>query len=98
MRRYTYQNSGYKHVRDAVTSMNGKIQVIEMNQVAFRNYKDHLNQLFTERSQDINKQQLNFHSAVWFNFGIGEKSVDGKTVEIEHRQEIWVRHTVCFLF
>ena len=83
----------YKHVRDAVTSMNGKIQVIEMNQVAFRNYKDHLNQLFTERSQDINRQQLNFHTAVWFNFGKGEKSVDGKTVEIEHRQEVWVRHT-----
>ena len=59
--------------------MNGKIQV------AFWNYKDHLNQLFTERSQDINKQQLNFHTAVWFNFGKVEKSVNGKTV--------WVRHT-----
>ena len=83
----------YKHTRDAVTSMNAKVQVIEMNQGCFRDYKEHLGQLYTERSQDVNQQQLKFHSAVWFNFGRGEKYVDGKLVMMEHYQEVWVRHT-----
>ena len=31
--------------------------------------------------------------AVWFNFGRGEKVVDGQLVEIEHRQDAWIRHS-----
>ena len=83
----------YKHVHDAVTSPGSKIQVVEMKQSDFRDYQNHLGKTYTERNEDMDKQRLNFCSAVWFNFGKGEKYLDGDLVQLEHPQEVWVRHT-----
>ena len=46
-----------------------------------------------ERSKDWDNQPLDFVGAVWFNFGKGERLVDGKLVVFEHPHEVWVRHT-----
>lgn len=46
-----------------------------------------------ERSKDLDNQPLDFGGAVWFNFGKGERLVDGKLVVFEHPHEVWVRHT-----
>ena len=36
---------------------------------------------------------LNFHIALWFNFGSGEIVVNSKVIECIHLNEVWVRHT-----
>ena len=53
-----------------------------MQQSYFRDYYESLNLRYTERTKDEDKKPLNFHSAVWFNFGSGT-----------HLNEVWVRHT-----
>ena len=41
----------------------------------------------------MDKQKLDFKNVVWFNFGKGEKEVDGKLVQCDHPKEVWVRYT-----
>ena len=64
-----------------------------MQQSYFRDYYESLNLRYTEQTKDEDKKPLNFHSAVWFNFGSGEKVVISKVVECTHLNEVWVRHT-----
>ena len=49
--------------------------------------------MYTERNKDENKNNLDFQSVVWFNFGKGEKEVKGKLVLVDHPKEVWVRYT-----
>ena len=83
----------YDYVRNAVVGICSRVEVLEMEQESFRNYRDHLRKLYTERSRDMNNRPLDFTGAVWFNFGKGEKMVDEKLVLFEHPSEVWVRHT-----
>ena len=76
-----------------VMSVGSRIEVVEMERDSFRNYRDHLRKLYTERNKDMNNQPLDFAGAVWFNFGKGEKIADGKLVVFEHQSEVWKRHT-----
>ena len=98
---YTPQH-WYEHVRKSSVD----VEVYEMEQSTFKDYRQHLRKMYTERSQDINKKPLDFSHCLWFNFGIGEKNVGGKLVSFEHPTEVWVRHTydvaeepqcVCYL-
>ena len=82
-----------QHVCDAFVHSEYKVQVVEMQQSNFRDYYESLNFRYTERTKDEDKNPLNFHSAVWFNFGSGEKVVNNKVVECTHLNEVWVRHT-----
>lgn len=59
----------YQHVRDA--SVNANIDVIQMEQSSFHDYRQHLRKLYTERTRDLDKKPLDFSSIVWFNFGRG---------------------------
>ena len=83
----------FDHVREAVMNASYRIEVTEMQQSNFRNYRDHLRKQYTEQTKDLDNKPLNFSDAVWFNFGVGEKLVDGKQVELEHPNELWIRHT-----
>ena len=83
----------FDHVREAVMNASCRIEVTEMQQSNFRNYRDHLRKQYTEQTKDLDNKPLNFSDAVWFNFGMGEKLVDGKQVELEHPNEVWIRHT-----
>ena len=64
-----------------------------MEQSSFRDYRQHLRKLYTERSQDMDKRPLDFSHIVWFNFGKGEKVLEGKVTIVDHPKEVWVRHT-----
>ena len=79
----------YEHVKQAAV----RIKVAEMEQTFFRDYRQHLRKLYTERNQDIDKQPLDFSRIVWFNFGKGEKVIAGKVTMVDHPMEVWVRHT-----
>ena len=79
----------YDHVRNASKS----VEVIEMKQHFFRDYHSHLRKLYTERNKDEDKQNLDFKNIVWFNFGKGEKEVDGKMLLCDHPKEVWVRYS-----
>ena len=83
----------YEHVREAIVAVGSKIDVVEMEQDKFRNYRDHLKKLYVARNKDMDGIPLDFAHATWFNFGRGEKLVDGKLVVLEHPNEVWVRHT-----
>lgn len=83
----------YDHVRKAILSVESKVEVVEMDQNNFRNYHEHLKKLYVTRNKDKDNQPLDFAHATWFNFGRGEKLVDGKIVMLEHPEEVWVRHT-----
>ena len=76
----------YQHVTESCVSSKNQIHVIEMLQSSFCNYHEHLSSLYTERTQDTSKKPLCFKSAIWFNFGYGEKVVDGAVVTVEHHQ------------
>ena len=78
----------YGHVKDAAAG----IQVYEIQQSSFRDYRQHLRKMYTERSQDVVNKPLDFSRCSWFNFGKGEKVLDGKLVSIDHPREVWVRH------
>ena len=82
----------YEHVRNAGIGAKA-IQVIEMEQKNFKDYRQHLHHLYTERKKDEDKNDLDFQHIVWFNFGVGEKEIDGKLVTIEHPRDVWVRYT-----
>lgn len=79
----------YDHVRNVA----GSIVVNEMEQSSFRNYRQHLKKIYTERSRYEEKKPLDFSSCLWFNFGKGEKIVEVKCVTFDHPREVWVRHT-----
>lgn len=49
--------------------------------------------MYTEWSKDEDKQTLDFKNIVWFNFGKGEKEVDGKLMLNDHPKEVWVQYT-----
>ena len=82
-------NQWYQHVRNAGAGVKS-VEVVEMEQV-FRNFREHLRKLYTERSKNEDKKPLDFMKIVWFNFGKGEKEVGGKLL-IEHRK-VWVHCT-----
>ena len=79
----------YQHVREAGACL----QVVEMKQAFFRNYRQHLRSMYTERNKDEEKQTLDFQKIVWFNFGKGEIERDGKLVPVDHPKVVWVRYT-----
>ena len=83
----------YDHVRDAVMKVGSKIEVVEMEQENFQNYREHLRKLYTECNKETDNHPLDFANAVWFNFGRGEKVVDGKLAILEHSSDVWIRHT-----
>ena len=64
-----------------------------MEQSFFRDYRQHLRKLYTERTQDLEKNPLNFSSIVSFNFGCGEKIVSATLKLFDHPREVWVRHS-----
>ena len=78
----------YEHVCTAASN----VHVMEMKQEAFRDYRSYLRNRYTERSKDSSDQPLDFSNIQWFNFGKGEKMVDGKLTIFEHPTEVWVRH------
>ena len=82
----------YKHVCTASTGMRS-IEVVEMKQAFFRDYRQHFRQMYTERSKDDKNEPLDFSKVVWFNFGKGEKLVNGKLVEVDHPKNVWIRYT-----
>ena len=75
----------YQHVCNACLGVKSAI-VVEMRQPFFRNFHQNLRKLFTERNKDEDKQTLDFKNVVWFNFGKGEKEVNGKLEVIVHIQ------------
>ena len=83
----------YQHVREAFVASEHKIEVVEMQQPSFFDWYKALNLHYTERTKDKSNEPLNFHNAVWFNFGYGEKVVNDEIVEFSHRGDVWVRHT-----
>ena len=76
-----------------MSSAKYKIEVVEMQQSCFRDYRSHLRHYYTERTKDIDKKPIHFSSAVWFNFGRGEKFIDGQLTVVDHPNGVWVRHT-----
>ena len=49
--------------------------------------------MYTQRNKDEMNEPLDFQKIVWFNFGRGEKLVNGQLVEIDHPIVVWVRKT-----
>ena len=86
----------YEHVREAIVAVGSKIDVVEMEQDKFRNYRDHLKKLYVARNKDMDGIPLDFEHATWFNFGRGEKLVDGKLVVLEHPNKVWVTAQEAF--
>ena len=76
-------NQWYQHVRNAGAGVKS-IEVVQMEQAFFRNFRQHLRKLYTERSKDEDKKPLDFMNIVWFNFGKGEKEVGRKLLLFEH--------------
>lgn len=83
----------YRHVKDSSVTASSKVEVITMQQENFHDHRSHLHSLYTERNKDANGVPLEFTKVVWFNFGIGEESVDGTLEMKEHFNEVWVRYT-----
>ena len=83
----------YHHVKDSAVTATSRVEVIEMKQDCFRNHRDHLRQLYTERNKADDGRPLEFSKVMWFNFGTGEEIVAGDRVEQEHPNEVWVRYT-----
>ena len=79
----------YEHVANASSG----VQVVEMKQSFFHNFRQYLSNIYTERNKDEDKRNLDFQSVVWFNFGKGEKEIEGRLVLIDHAREVWVRYT-----
>ena len=70
-----------------------RIEVTEMQQSNFRNYRDHLRKQYTE----LNIWTINlliFLMLFGLTLAWGEKLVDGKQVELEYPNEVWIRHTM----
>ena len=85
----------YKHVKDSNLTTNTGVEVIEMKQEYFRNHRDHLRQMYTERSKGEDGKPLEFSKDMWFNFdfGIGEECVDGVKKRVEHPKVVWYGYT-----
>lgn len=82
----------YQHVRNASIGVRA-IEVVEMKQEFFRDFRQHFRQMYTERNKDSSNEPLDFQKIVWFNFGKGEKKVDGKLLALDHPKDVWVRYT-----
>ena len=83
----------YQHVSESFVSSACKVHVIQMEQPFFSNYYQQLKNVYTERTEDTSKNALNFHRALWFNFGYGEKVSEGTVLKVKHKTEVWVRHS-----
>ena len=79
----------YQHVCDAGHGAKS-VQVVEVEQAYFYDFRQHLRKMYTERTKDEDKQNLDFHRIVWFNFGKGEKEINGKLAQVDHPR---VRYT-----
>ena len=79
----------YEHVGNA----SSHIQVVEMKQSFFCDFRQHLGKIYTERSKDEDKKSLDFQRVVWFNFGKGEKLINNELVMVDHPRKVWVRYT-----
>lgn len=44
--------------------------------------------MYVARSKDTDNKPLDFAHATWFNFGKGEKLVDGKLAMFDHQNEV----------
>ena len=58
-----------------------------MEQSYFCDYRQHLT------TYDLEKKPADFCNVVWFNFGKGEKLHNGKLKLLDHKDEVWVRHS-----
>lgn len=63
------------------------VHVVEVVQAFFRDCRQHLWKVYTEETKS---KILDFQNVVWFNFGKGEKEVNGK---LDNATEVWVRYT-----
>ena len=77
----------------ACECVNAIVEVVEMKQTDFRDYRNHLRRICTERTKDKNDRPIDFSGTVWFNFGKGERMCNGKLTLVNHPIEIWVGHT-----
>lgn len=82
----------YQRVRDAGHGSKSE-QVVEMEQAHFYDFQQHLRKMYTERTQDEDKQNLDFQRIVWFNFGKRGNEIKGKLTLVDHPKEVWVRYT-----
>ena len=87
---YTPQHR-YKNICDS--NVNFKIKVVEMLQTNFRNYREHLRKLYTERTKDVERKCFDVSSAVWFNCGKGEQVSQAILELADHPSEVWLHHT-----
>jgi len=81
----------YGHVSNVSTAHG--IQVVEMEQCFFLDFRQYLRNIYTERNKDEDKNDLDFQRVVWFNFGTGEKIINDKLVLVDHPMEVWVRYS-----
>ena len=81
----------YQHVRNASIGIRS-VEVVKMEQKFFCDIRQHLRKIYTERNKDVNNQALDFQRIVWFNFGKGEKEVDGELALFDHPEDVWVRY------
>ena len=82
----------YEHVRNASIGERS-VQVVEMKQGFFRDFRRDFRKMYTERNKDDKNEALDFQKIVWFNFGKGEEEVDGRLVVFDHPEDVWVRYT-----
>lgn len=82
----------YQHVRNASIGVRS-VEVVEIKQELFRDFRQYFRQIYTERNKDDENKPLEFQKVVWFNFGKGEKEIDGRLVVIDHPNNVWVRNT-----
>ena len=78
----------YRHVRDFSATADSKVGVIEMQQENFHDNHSHLRNLYKERNKDANGRPLEFSRVLWFNFGVGEKMMNGTLEMKKHFEEV----------
>nr|XP_002739486.1 PREDICTED: uncharacterized protein LOC100368598 [Saccoglossus kowalevskii] len=57
-------------------------------------YSSYLKNEFTYRYKDVNGIKFSFDEAHYFNFGIGERLIDGTVKTFSHPETAWVRKTL----
>ena len=67
----------YHHVKDSAVTATSRVEVIDLQEDCFRNHRDYLRQLYTERNKADAGRLLEFSKVMWLNFGTEEGIVDG---------------------
>lgn len=74
-------------------SIDGKYQAKIMTYKDFHDYKTFLNNEFTYKYIDINGDKFEFEKCHNFNYGIGERGLNGVVSTYSHPTTIWARKT-----